>query len=345
MLYADAFRRLMKSKLIVACMVVIVSCALLSVLTLIPGFVDDPKKAYEKPDEVTLLDRSYHPPTLLMALGNRDGIKDSVLTPEVEKHLDEAFSGGVFSANAWHLPLGADRDGRNVLSMILHGLRMAFLIGFVTMAISTFVAVVFGALAGYFGGFVDDVIVWIYTTLASIPFLLLLIAIMSIIDDKAKQKIPEGLEWLQISNGLYILLFVVGMTFWVGLARLIRAEFMKHKGREYVQACRALGYGHVRTIFRHIIPNVSHVVIISFTIGFVTAVNIEVFLTFVGVGVQPTDPTWGNMIAAAKHELTRDPSVWWPLTAATILLFILSLAFSIFGDALRDALDPKLRAG
>jgi peptide/nickel transport system permease protein len=127
------------------------------------------------------------------------------------------------------------------------------------------------------------------------------------------------------------------------LSRLVRAEVLKHKNREYIDAARALGYGHIRVLFRHILPNVFHIVIITFTIGFVGAVALEVFLSYVGIGVEAKLPTWGQMITGGRSELQRDPSVWWPLTFATIFLFVLSLSFSLFGDALRDALDPKLR--
>lgn len=347
MLYRDAFRRLMKDRLVVVCLVTIVLCAVLASLTVVDRVVndegkrwfDDPVTASTKADPVTGLDRSYHPPTLLLALGDYSGVKvsDRERTakepdkPAPFETLAEKFEGGLFSANAWRYPLGTDKSGRGVLSMSVHGLAWAFVIGVLTTVISIAIAVPLGALAGYFGGVVDDIIVWFYTTLASIPFLLLLIAIIAIIPDERRG------AW-----GMWAVLVVIGIVTWVGLARLIRAEFMKHKQREYVQACRGLGYSNARIIFSHILPNVSHIIIITFTIGFISSVNIEVFLTFVGAGAQES-MTWGKMITTAKTELSRQPSVWWPLATATGMLFILSLAFSIFGDALRDALDPKLR--
>jgi peptide/nickel transport system permease protein len=149
----------------------------------------------------------------------------------------------------------------------------------------------------------------------------------------------EDAHW----RNLILVLIVIGLTTWIGLSRLVRAEVLKHKNREYIDAARALGYGHIRVLFRHILPNVFHIVIITFTIGFVGAVALEVFLSYVGIGVEAKLPTWGQMITGGRSELQRDPSVWWPLTFATIFLFVLSLSFSLFGDALRDALDPKLR--
>jgi len=252
-------------------------------------------------------DWSYHPPTLLtqfQAHGWR----------------------GLLRREAWAYPLGTNLEGQNVLSILLHGLRWAFIIGVVTSLIAIPIAVFFGAMAGYFGGRVDDAIVWLYSTFASIPQLLLLIALLTFME-----------------KSMLNVLIVIGVTTWVSLCRLVRAEFFKHKEREYVLAAKSLGQSHARIIFRHILPNVSHIIIITFTLRFVQAVSLEVFLSYVGIGVDPSTATWGQVISAAKNELARQPSVWWPLTGATVFLFILSLAFSIFGDSLRDALDPKLR--
>lgn len=250
---------------------------------------------------------SYHPPTPLIQLRER-GVR------------------GLFRREAWAYPLGTNLEGQNVLSVLLHGLRWAFVIGVVTSLIAIPIAVFFGALSGYFGGVVDDIVVWIYSTFASIPQLLLLIALLTFME-----------------KSMMNVLIVIGVTTWVGLCRLIRAEFFKHKEREYVIAARALGQSHGWIIFRHILPNVSHIIIITFTLRFVQAVSLEVFLSYVGIGVDPSTATWGQVISAAKDELARQPSVWWPLCGATLFLFVLSLAFSVFGDSVRDALDPKLR--
>lgn len=333
MLYREAFARLMKDRLVLACLIVIGLAILMSFLSLIPAIVDDPTQQYKEADETTLIDRPYHPPSLLIAIGAIDTVQQDKPMTEEQK---AAFEGGIFSKAAWAVPFGADKDGRSVLAMSLHGLRYAFIIGLVTTIVSVLIAVPIGAAAGFFGGVVDEIIVWFYTTLVAIPQLLLLIALTIALP----ADIRSHATW-----GLLAVLIAIGVTTWVGLARLIRAEFMKHKRREYVQAARALGFDNSRIMFKHIFPNVTHIVIIYFTISFVTAVNLEVFLSFVGVGIPIGTPTWGQMISEAKNELTRVPSVWWPLTMATFFLFILSLAFSIAGDALRDALDPKLRTG
>ncbi len=327
MLYTDAFHKLRKDKLSTTCFIIIVCMLILGFLSLIPGFA--PKQSLRGIDPVTKIDRHYHPPTLLLASGLVQEVNGKPLTEAQE----EAFDGGFLNAAAWQAPLGRDQHGRSVLALLMHAIRLAFIIGFVTTVISTLIALPIGALAGYFGGITDEIVVWFYTTLASIPQLLLLIGLIA----SLPQDLRNDSDW-----ALYAVLVVIGITTWVGLARLVRAEVLKHKNREYVQAARSLGFNHGRTIFVHILPNISHIAIIMFTINFISSVNLEVFLSFIGIGIPAEALTFGQMIARAKQELTRDPSVWWPLTSASILLFILSLAFSFFGDALRDALDPKL---
>lgn len=299
---------------------------------------------------VTGLERSYHPPTWVLALNHEhshwkktgrdaDG-KNNPAMPE-----DDRF--GVFSARAWRFPMGCDVEGVSILAKLIRGLQLAFIIGIVPTLISSVIAVVMGLVAGYFGKLFDDVIVFIISTVASIPLLLLLIAFIQAV--RNSEMIVEWFEFFGLGEedkpwrNMILVLTVIGLTTWIGLSRLVRAEVMKHKNREYIDAARALGYGNTRILFKHVLPNVFHIVIIFFTLGFVGAVGLEVFLSYVGIGVEAKLPTWGQMISGGRTELQRDPSVWWPLTFATAFLFVLSLAFSLFGDALRDALDPKLR--
>jgi len=222
--------------------------------------------------------------------------------------------------------LGTDIQGRNVFSRVLQGTWISLRVALIMSLIYIVIAVLLGALAGYFSGWVDDLIHWLYQTLASVPGLLMLIALTFVLG--------KGL------NNVAIALGVVG---WVGLCRLMRAEFLKHKTRDYVLAAKAQGAGHRRIMFRHILPNTFHIVIISFSLGFVRAIMGEVVLTFVGLGAQAHEPSWGRMISEARAELARDPAVWWPLAGATAAMFVVCLAFNIFGDSLRDALDPKLK--
>jgi peptide/nickel transport system permease protein len=219
--------------------------------------------------------------------------------------------------------LGTDIFGRDVLSKVLRGTQIAMSVGLVTSLIAIPIGVVLGALAGYFGGWVDDLITWLYTTFSSIPNIMLLISITMI-----------------LGKGIFAVYIALGATSWVTLCRLIRGEVMKHKEREYVQAAGAIGGGHFRKLFLHILPNVTHIVIINTSLQFQFAIKSEVILSYLGLGVQG-EPSWGTMIDDAKLELSR--GVWWQLAGATTAMFLVVLAFNLLGDALRDSLDPKLK--
>ncbi len=219
--------------------------------------------------------------------------------------------------------MGSDIFGRSVFYKVIHGTRIAMSVGLVTSIITIPIGVVLGALAGYFGGLIDEVVVWFYTTISSIPSIMLLVAFTYV-----------------LGKGIFSVYIALGVTSWVTLARLVRGEFMKHKSREYVVAAESIGAGHAIRIFRHILPNVIHIVIINLSLQFQMAIKTEVILSYLGLGVQG-QPSWGVMIDDAKLELAR--GVWWQLTAATIAMSFIVLAFNIFGDALRDAFDPKLK--
>lgn len=218
---------------------------------------------------------------------------------------------------------GTDIFGRSVFQKVVRGTQVAMSVGLATSLIAIPIGVVLGAVAGYFGGWVDDFITWLYTTFSSIPNIMLLISITMI-----------------LGKGLFAVYVALGATSWVTLCRLIRGEVMKHKEREYVQAAGAIGGGHIRKLFLHILPNVTHIVIINTSLQFQVAIKSEVILSYLGLGVQG-EPSWGTMIDDAKLELAR--GVWWQLAGATLAMFIIVLAFNILGDALRDSLDPKLK--
>lgn len=218
---------------------------------------------------------------------------------------------------------GLDIFGRSVLLKTIKGAEVAMSVGLVTGIISVFIGLTLGAMAGYFGGKVDEFIVWFYTTFSSIPYIMLLVAMTFI-----------------LGKGLIAVYLALGLTSWVNLCRLVRGEVIRHKDREYVQAASALGMGEMRKLFKHIVPNVFHIVIINFSLQFQTAIKSEVILSYLGLGVQGR-PSWGTMIDDSKLELAR--GVWWQLAAATLAMFIVVLAFNVLGDALRDSLDPKLR--
>jgi peptide/nickel transport system permease protein len=227
------------------------------------------------------------------------------------------------SLDSVELFLGTDIFGRSVFYKVLHGTRIAMSVGLISSLISIPIGVMLGAIAGYFGGWIDDLIVWFYTTLSSIPNIMLLIAIAFV-----------------MGKGLSAIYVALGITAWVSLARVLRGEFIKHKSRDYVIAAGSIGAGHRSRIFKHILPNVSHFIIINLSIQFMSAIKSEVILSFLGLGVQG-QPSWGVMIDDAKLELSR--GVWWQLAGATVAMFFIVLAFNLLGDALRDALDPKIK--
>ncbi len=218
---------------------------------------------------------------------------------------------------------GTDFLGRSVFLKTIKGTETAIAIGLSTSVIALIIGTTLGAIAGYFGGIVDEIVVWFYTTFSAIPFIMLLVAIAFI-----------------MGKGTSTVFISLGVTSWVGLCRIVRGEVMKHKDREYAHAATAVGAGHMRKIFKHILPNISHVLIINFSLTFEAAIKSEVILSYLGLGVQGR-PSWGTMIDDSKLELAR--GVWWQLAGATLAMFIIVLAFNILGDALRDALDPKLK--
>jgi ABC-type dipeptide/oligopeptide/nickel transport system permease subunit len=227
------------------------------------------------------------------------------------------------STEHWTLWFGTDIFGRSVLLKTIYGAYVSMTVGFVSSLIALPIGVFLGALAGYFGGKIDDIITWFYTTVSSVPSLLFMLSLSFV-----------------LGKGLHAINLALGLAGWVGICRLIRGEFMKHKSREYVVAAQSLGAGHSRRIFLHILPNVFHLIIINFSFLFMGGIKVEVILSYLGLGVQGI-PSWGTMIDEAKLELAR--GVWWQLGAATLAMLIVVLALNILGDALRDALDPKLK--
>ncbi len=241
------------------------------------------------------------------------------LTP----HYQQTDLASAYQAPSWGHWMGTDGLGRDVMARLVQGVRIAFKVGIITSLIAIPIGVVLGCLAGFFGGRVDDFIVWFYSTVASMPGLLFILAIAMVVPDR----------------GLLGVYLGIGLTTWVGLCRLVRAEVMKHKEQPYVQAARALGIGPGRIMFKHILPNIFHIVIVTFTLRFPAAVGTEVIMSYLGIGVQD-EPSWGIMIDAARMRLWQ--GMWWEMTFVTVALFLLVLAFNLLGDALRDALDPRL---
>ena len=238
--------------------------------------------------------------------------------------------------------LGTDKVGGDVLYQSLKSIRTGVLIGMLTTLIMLPVAVILGVSAGLFGGWVDDVIQYLYTTLSSIPGVLLIAAgvlSMQVMMDNNPTWFETTLERSDLR--LLFLILILGITSWTGLCRLLRAETLKISQIEFVTAAKAFGVGKFTIIRRHIIPNLMHIILISVVLDFSGLVLAEAVLSYVGVGVDPTMHSWGNMINQARLEMAREPMVWWSLFSAFIFMFILVLAANLLSDRIQTVLDPR----
>ena len=227
---------------------------------------------------------------------------------------------------------GTDIFGYSILRKVLYGTKISLKVAFFASVISILIGVPMGAAAGYFGGVIDEIVVWIYSTLSSIPYILLILAFALVLKDKMFFGVKLA--------GATTVYLAIGLTSWVGICRLIRGEVLKHKERDYILAAKSYGCSNGRIIFFHLVPNIFHIVIISFSLRFMSFIHAEVILSFLGLG-EKDNPSWGAMIDSARLDLPK--GYWWEMTAATVAIFFISLALNIFGDALRDSLDPKLR--
>jgi peptide/nickel transport system permease protein len=237
----------------------------------------------------------------------------------------ESRGASVAEFQAPTLVFGGDRWGRDVLKKTIKGTETSMFVGLVAAFLAAFLATIFGALAGYYGGWIDDFFNWFYSVFTSIPYLLLILAIAAVLNQK----------------GTLTVILILSLTGWTGIFRLVRAEYLKHKVREYIQAADAIGASHARRMFVHILPNVSHVILVQLSLHVVLFIKSEVVLSFLGFGVGVDTVSWGSMLNEAQSELIL--GYWWQLVAATIAMALLVTGFSLFTDALRDALDPKLK--
>lgn len=238
--------------------------------------------------------------------------------------------------------LGTDKVGGDVLYESIKSIRTGVLIGVLTTLVMLPLALLLGISAGLFKGWVDDVIQYLYTTLNSIPSVLLIAAAVLVM----QTIMNNNPNWFSSTEDradirLLFLVFILGMTSWTGLCRLLRAETLKISQVEFVVAARAFGVGKMRIIGRHIMPNVMHIVLIAVVLDFSGLVLAEAVLSYVGIGVDPTMHSWGNMINQARLEMARDPIVWWSLFSAFVFMFILVLAANLFSDRVQQVLDPR----
>ena len=222
------------------------------------------------------------------------------------------------------LPFGGDKWGRDVLAKAVKGSEVSIFVGLTAALFATIIGTVLGAAAGYWGGKVNDFLEWFYNIFTSIPYILLILAFAAV-----------------FKRGLDTIIVILALTGWTGIYRLVRAEYIKHCGREYVKAAQAIGASHLSRMFVHILPNASHVILVQFSQHVVSFIKAEVILSFLGLGVPVDMVSWGTMLAEAQNELVIGK--WWQLVAAGASMAILVTAVSMLADSLRDALDPKLK--
>jgi peptide/nickel transport system permease protein len=251
----------------------------------------------------------------------------TLLTPLIAPY-DPAAQGDIITSR--YLPpgaehwMGTDKFGRDILSRTLYGARISLSIGFVAVAISMTLGTLIGAVAGYFGGWVDSVLMRFTDMMLAFPRLVLLIVVIAVFENPS----------------IWLVVVVLGLTGWMGTSRIVRGEVLSLREREFVQAARALGMGDLRIIMRHVIPNTMAPVIVSATLGIGLTILTEASLSFLGLGVQPPTPSWGNMVADGRDALTE---AWWIATFPGLAIVLTVVAFNLLGDGLRDALDPRLR--
>lgn len=222
------------------------------------------------------------------------------------------------------LPLGGDRLGRDVLAKVVKGAEVSIFVGLAAAVVATLIGTVLGALSGFFGGKLGDFLEWVYNVFTAIPSILLIFAFAAI-----------------FSRGITSVVLILALTGWTGIYRLVRAEFMKHRSREYVRSAEAIGASQWSRMFKHILPNVSHVALVQLSLHVVSFIKSEVILSYLGLGVGVDQVSWGTMLAEAQNELIL--GYWWQLAAVAVVMAVFVTAFALFTDALRDALDPKLR--
>jgi peptide/nickel transport system permease protein len=328
-LWALAWRRLRADSVAMVALAVVAAFLLLLVLA---------RAGLVAADWETEVGVNYAPPGFVgadplqapAALAAREALPANAFDPladelrELRAGAGQAQSAGAQPKRAT-LPFGADKWGHDVIKKTIKGAETSIVVGLVAAFVAVALGTLFGAVAGFYGGVVDDLFTWFYSIFTAIPSILMILTVAAVLQQK----------------GVTTIVLILGLTGWTGPYRLIRAEYMKHKHREYVMAADAIGASSLRKMFAHIFPNVSHVALVQMSILVVGFIKAEVILSFLGFGVPVGVVSWGSMLNEAQNELILGK--WWQLTAAAAAMAVLVTAFSLFTDALRDALDPKLK--
>lgn len=329
-LWTLAWRRLRADRLAMAALAVVLAFILMAALSAV-GLI-----ASDWENEVGV---NYAPPTFMGPDASLQAAQAAAAAPvpdnafdplapeirELRAQLDKRGPAAQHARRAT-LPFGADKWGHDIIKKTIKGSQTSLVVGLVAALVAVSLGTLFGAVSGFYGGVVDDVFNWFYSVFTSIPSILMILTVAAVLQQK----------------GVLTIVLILGLTGWTGPYRLIRAEYIKHKAREYVMAADAIGASSWRKMFGHIFPNVSHVALVQMSILVVGFIKAEVILSFLGFGVPVGAVSWGTMLNEAQNELILGK--WWQLAAAASSMALLVTAFSLFADALRDALDPKVKS-
>lgn len=327
--WAASWRRLKTDKVGMGAMYVVILCLALVIATLTGVIASGWQQEVAVPNA---------PPTFMgpapaedmgtVAAAKGPNVDISDIDPLAPKYKEWAERAKTY-ATAEHpreetRPLGGDRLGRDVLAKVLKGSQVSIVVGLLAALVATLIGTVLGAISGFFGGKVGDFLEWLYNVFTAMPDILLIFAFAAV-----------------LGRGIVPVAMILALTGWTGIYRLIRAEFMKHSVREYVRSAEAIGASRYSRMFKHILPNVSHVALVQLSLHVVSFIKYEVILSYLGLGVAVDQVSWGTMLQEAQSELIL--GYWWQLAAVTGMMAIFVTGFALFTDALRDALDPKLR--
>ncbi|MBW8845543.1 MAG: ABC transporter permease [Burkholderiales bacterium] len=327
--WAASWRRLKTDRVGMASMVVVGLFLVLVLLAATHLVAADWQKEVGVPNAPpTLLGAQPAEDTGVIATPKGPNVDLSDIDPLAPRYAEWAERAKAFKTDdivkAETLPLGGDRLGRDVLAKVVKGAEVSIFVGLAAAAVATLIGTVLGAVSGFFGGKVGDFLEWVYNVFTAIPSILLIFAFAAI-----------------FPRGVGAVVAILALTGWTGIYRLIRAEFMKHRVREYVRSAEAIGASRASRMFRHILPNVSHIALVQLSLNVVSFIKAEVILSYLNLGVGVDQVSWGTMLGEAQNELIL--GYWWQLAIVAAFMAVFVTAFALFTDALRDALDPKLR--